>query len=123
MRVQLGVYGPALAARTHRTIGQHTDIGTRSFTGHRVGPDRDSLQLVDGARTGVLAVEACHSSLATTDAPRSFAPGGQWGGNCDQPPTVRAVWRFEPPDGPKRILLCDQHAAELAGHERLTLNH
>ena len=45
---------------------------------------------------------------------------GRGSGNCQQtPPTLRAVWRFEPPEGPKRILLCDQHAVELAGHERL----
>lgn len=45
---------------------------------------------------------------------------GKGGGNCDQPATVRAVWQFERP-GPLEVLLCDEHAAELAGHERLTL--
>ena len=48
------------------------------------------------------------------------AVGGQWGDLCDQPATRRAVWRFE--SGPRRILLCDEHAAELAGEERLTLD-
>ena len=43
---------------------------------------------------------------------------GKGGGNCPRPATVRAVWRFDKP-GPRRIQLCDQHAA--AGHERLTL--
>ena len=46
------------------------------------------------------------------------APGGQWGGPCDHPPTVRAVSRFDTP-GPRRILLCDEHAAALAGEDRL----
>ena len=41
-------------------------------------------------------------------------------GNCENPPTVRAVWRFDRP-GPTRILLCDEHAAELADDERLAL--
>ena len=47
------------------------------------------------------------------------AVGGQWGDPCNQPPTVRAIWRFE--SGPRRILLCDDHAAELEGEERLNL--
>jgi hypothetical protein len=45
---------------------------------------------------------------------------GHGGGNCPQPPTVRAVWRFDTP-GPLQVLLCDEHAAELASHERLSL--
>jgi hypothetical protein len=48
------------------------------------------------------------------------AIGGQWGPPCDRPPTVRAVWRFE--SGPRRILLCEEHAAELADHERLAFH-
>lgn len=47
------------------------------------------------------------------------AVGGQWGDLCAQPATVRATWRFE--SGPLRILLCDEHAAELGGVERLVL--
>ena len=47
------------------------------------------------------------------------APGGQWGGPCDQPATVRATWRFDTP-GPTRILLCDEHAADLVGRERMS---
>lgn len=43
---------------------------------------------------------------------------GEGSSNCDRPPTVTAVWRFEPVA--TRILLCDVHAAELSGHERLT---
>lgn len=39
--------------------------------------------------------------------------------NCDQPATVAAVWRFEAHQA--SILLCDPHAAELAGNERLSL--
>ena len=46
------------------------------------------------------------------------AVGGQWGDLCDRPATVRATWRFD--SGARRILLCDEHAAELDGHERLT---
>ena len=46
--------------------------------------------------------------------------GGQWGGPCTRPVTVRAVWRFDQP-GPRRILLCDEHAAERARDQRLTL--
>lgn len=49
------------------------------------------------------------------------ADGGQLGDPCDQPPTVRAVWRFDTP-GPVEVLLCDVHAADLAGHERLRLD-
>lgn len=45
---------------------------------------------------------------------------GRGGGDCPQPPTVRAVWRFDQP-GKMPILLCDQHADELADHERLTV--
>jgi hypothetical protein len=41
-------------------------------------------------------------------------------GYCDRPPTRRATWTFA--DDTARILLCDEHAAELAGHERLTLD-
>lgn len=45
---------------------------------------------------------------------------GQGGDNCERPTTTRAVWRFETP-GPLRILLRDEHAAELADEEWLTL--
>jgi hypothetical protein len=47
------------------------------------------------------------------------AEGGQWNGTCRQTPTRRAQWRFE--SGQMSILLCNQHAAELAGDERLTV--
>jgi hypothetical protein len=45
---------------------------------------------------------------------------GRGGWKSANQPTTRAVWRFEPPEGLARILLCDDHAAELADHERLT---
>ena len=44
---------------------------------------------------------------------------GQWGANCERPPTRRGVWRFVDRDA--RIVLCDLHAAELVGDDRLTL--
>lgn len=45
---------------------------------------------------------------------------GRGGGNCPRAPTVRAVWRFGQL-GAMRILLCNEHAAELAENERLIL--
>lgn len=74
---------------------------------------------VDDIRTRVLA--SSHAVAATRprvrrDRSRCGRPVGRL---CDQPATQRAVWRFE--SGPRRILLCDQHAAELADHERLVV--
>jgi hypothetical protein len=43
---------------------------------------------------------------------------GRYGGNCEQPPTSSGQWRFIDHTAP--ILLCDRHAAELGGHDRLT---
>lgn len=46
------------------------------------------------------------------------APGGQWGDNCTQPVAVRARWRFA--DQAASLLLCDHHASELEGDDRLS---
>lgn len=42
----------------------------------------------------------------------------QWGGWCPRPVAIRARWRYA--DHTASLLLCDVHAAELAGDERLS---
>ena len=46
------------------------------------------------------------------------AIGGQWGAPCDQPPAVSGRWQFH--DHTAALLLCDAHAVELGGDERLS---
>jgi len=48
--------------------------------------------------------------VATTD--------NQWGSTCLRPPAVRARWQSRDSSG--SLLLCDQHASDLAADKRLS---
>lgn len=74
-----------------------------------------------GSRAGRPGKTAAELALedALADNARQYTGHHGPGNNCDRPPTHRGIWRFEAL-GPQQILLCDKHAAVLAGRERLT---